>query len=155
MLRKAKSIDVSLPVQLHLKRRLHGFMLGTSSGRLGAPMYSVTAATFAAGALSLLVVARPADAQQPNQAAEIRRQVTGSFRFVDPGSSHPITVWFCRTPTAAPDTRIVFVMHGGDSQTALQACDLAAQSRERLEWNWKRSKRTRTSLDETHPRRLM
>ena len=70
-------------------------------------MGSLIAATFAASAL-LLLSARPADAQQPNPASEIRRQVTGSFRFVDPGSNHPITVWFCRTSTAAPDTRIVF-----------------------------------------------
>ena len=64
--------------------------------------------------------------QQPNPASEIRRQASGSFRFVDPGSNHPITVWFCRTSKAAPDTRIVFVMHGSDSQTARQACDLAS-----------------------------
>lgn len=88
-------------------------------------MGSLIAATLAAFALSLLA-ARPADAQQPNPASEIRRQVSGSFRFVDPGSNHPITVWFCRTSTAAPDTRIVFVMHGSDSQTARQACDLAS-----------------------------
>ena len=88
-------------------------------------MRSRIAATLAASALSLLAT-RPADARQPNPASEIRRQVTGSFRFVDPGSHHPITVWFCRTSTVAPDTRIVFVMHGSDSQTARQACDLAS-----------------------------
>ena len=87
-------------------------------------MSSRIAATFAASALSLLT-ATSADAQ-PNPASKIRRQVTGSFRFVDPGSQHPITVWFCRTSTVAPDTRIVFVMHGSDSQTARQACDLAS-----------------------------
>lgn len=88
-------------------------------------MSSRIAATFAASALSLLA-ARPADAQQPNPASEIGRQVTGSFRFVDPGSHHPITVWFCRTSKATPDTRVVFVMHGSDPQTARQACDLAS-----------------------------
>src|SRR6476619_4667897 len=119
------STDVSLPLRIHLKRRLHGVMLRTTAGRTRAPMCSLIAATFAASALSLLA-ARPADAQQANPASEIRRQVTGSFRFVDPGSNHPIAVWFCRTSTAAPDTRIVFVMHGSDSQTARQACDLAA-----------------------------
>ncbi len=87
-------------------------------------MSPLIVATLAACALSLLP-ARPADAQ-PNPASEIRRHVTGSFRFVDPGSNHPITVWFCRTSTATPDTRIVFVMHGSDSQTARQACDLAS-----------------------------
>ena len=89
------STDVSLPLRLDLKRRLYGIMLGTISGRTRAPMCSLIAATFAACALSLLA-ARPADAQQPNPASEIRRHVTGSFRFVDPGSNHPITVWFCR-----------------------------------------------------------
>jgi len=88
-------------------------------------MSSRIAATFAGSAL-LLLAAGPADPQQPNPASAIGRQVTGSFRFVDPGSNHPLTVWFCRTSTATPDTRIVFVMHGGESQTARQACDLAA-----------------------------
>jgi hypothetical protein len=88
-------------------------------------MCSLIAATFAATALSLLA-ATPTSAQQSNPASEIRRHATGSFRFVDPGSDHPITVWFCRTSRAAPDTRIVFVMHGSDSQTARQACGLAS-----------------------------
>ena len=88
-------------------------------------MSSLIAATLAASALSLLA-AGPADARQSNPASEIRHHVSGSFRFVDPGSHHPITVWFCRTSTAALDTRIVFVMHGSDSQTARQACDLAS-----------------------------
>ena len=61
-----------------------------------------------------------------SQARLVQGIGTGSFRFVDPGSNHPITVWFCRTSTATPNTRIVFVMHGSDSQTARQACDLAS-----------------------------
>ena len=87
-------------------------------------MRTLIAAAIASTALSL--AASRADARQPNAASEIRRQVTGSFRFVDPGSTLPITVWFCRTPTVASDARIVFVMHGSESQTARQACDLAS-----------------------------
>ena len=88
-------------------------------------MHGPIAVFLAASALAL-VSANPADAVQPNWASEIRRQVTGSFRFVDPGSHHPIVVWFCRPLTVAADTRIVFVMHGSESQTARQACDLAS-----------------------------
>ena len=87
-------------------------------------MRTLIAAATASTALSLLA-ANGADARQPNPASEIRRQVAGSFRFRDPGSNHPITVWFCRTPTVRSGTRVVFVMHGSDSQTARQACDLA------------------------------
>ena len=64
-------------------------------------------------------------AGQPN-VADIKRQTSGSFVFTDPGSHHPITVWFCRPPSLATDTGIVFVMHGSESQTARQACDIAA-----------------------------
>ena len=88
-------------------------------------MHCLIAVTLAASTLSVLSANR-ADAGQPNSASEIRRQVTGSFRFVDPGSTHPIVVWFCRPITMAPDTRIVFIMHGSESQTARQACDLAS-----------------------------
>ena len=88
-------------------------------------MRTLIAAAIASTALSLLAASQ-ADAQQPNPASEIWRQVTGSFRFVDPGSHLPITVWFCRTPTVASDARIVFVMHGSESQTVRQACDLAS-----------------------------
>ena len=73
-----------------------------------------------------LLSANPVNAGQSNTASEIRRQVSGSFRFVDPGSNHPIVVWFCRPLTIAPDAGIVFVMHGSESQTARQACDLAS-----------------------------
>ena len=88
-------------------------------------MRTLIAAAIASTALSLLAASR-ADARQPNPASEIRREVAGSFRFVDPGSHLPITVWFCRPPTVASDARIVFVMHGSESQTARQACDLAS-----------------------------
>jgi hypothetical protein len=65
-------------------------------------------------------------ASQPAGASAIKRQVSGSFVFTDPGSHHPITVWFCRPHSFATDTRIVFVMHGSESQTARQACDIAS-----------------------------
>ena len=85
--------------------------------------YRLSVATCAMFALGLLSANR-ADARQPS-AAVIKGQAAGSFQFVDPGSNHPITVWFCRPPTLTPDTRIVFVMHGSESQTARQACSLA------------------------------
>jgi poly(3-hydroxybutyrate) depolymerase len=86
---------------------------------------SLIAAVLAAGTPVLLTAIR-ADSGQPNSAFEMKRQVTGSFRFVNPGSNHPITVWFCRPHAITSDTRIVFVMHGGESQTARQACTLAS-----------------------------
>ena len=98
-------------------------MLATISGR--TRMGSLITATFTAVVLSLLAT-RPADAQQPNPASVTRRQAAGSFRCVDPGSNRPITAWFCRTSTTEPDTRIVFIMHGSDAQTARRACDLAS-----------------------------
>jgi poly(3-hydroxybutyrate) depolymerase len=69
---------------------------------------------------------RGADAQGQRSAAEIAHHINGSFRFIEGGTDHPITVWFCRTPTIGPETRVVFVMHGSESQTARQACDIAA-----------------------------
>ena len=87
-------------------------------------------ATCAIFALALLSASR-ADAKQPS-ASGIKGQSTGSFQFVDPGSNHPITVWFCRPPTLTSDTRIVFVMHGSESQTARQACSLATPHLETL-----------------------
>src|SRR4030095_11430472 len=65
-------------------------------------------------------------AGQPGVASDITRQTSGSFVFTDPGSRHPITVWFCRPPSLAADTRIVFVMHGSEPETARQACYIAA-----------------------------
>jgi hypothetical protein len=63
---------------------------------------------------------------QPGAASDITRQTSGSFVFTDPPSHHPITVWFCRPPSLAADTRIVFVMHGSESKTARQACEIAS-----------------------------
>ena len=74
----------------------------------------------------MIVCAGRAAAGQPSVASEINRQASGSFAFTDPGSHHPITVWFCRPPSLGTDTRIVFIMHGSESQTARQACDIAA-----------------------------
>jgi hypothetical protein len=82
-------------------------------------------AALSAGAL-MCPSARWADARQQSPASEISRRTTGSFRFTDPGTNHPITVWFCRAEKILPDTRIVFVMHGSESETARQACDIAS-----------------------------
>jgi predicted esterase len=72
-----------------------------------------------------LASARPAEALQANGPSEITRSAAGSFRFIDPGTNHPITVWFCRPAKIAPDARVVFVMHGSESKTARQACEIA------------------------------
>jgi poly(3-hydroxybutyrate) depolymerase len=80
--------------------------------------------------LSLMIVVAAAAVRPPagqsDGASAIKRQMSGSFVFTDPGSHHPITVWFCRTPSLVTDTRIVFVMHGSESETARQACDIAS-----------------------------
>ena len=76
-------------------------------------------------ALTFCHVAR-IDAGQARSASEIRDTARGSFLFIDPASNRPITVWFCRPSSIAPDTRIVFVMHGSESGTARQACDIAS-----------------------------
>jgi proline iminopeptidase len=78
--------------------------------------------------LSLLIVlaAVRLSPGQANDARAIARQTSGSFVFTDPASQHPITVWFCRPPLLATDSRVVFVMHGSESQTARQACDIAS-----------------------------
>ena len=67
-----------------------------------------------------------AEAGQGHSASEIRGVAKGSFLFLDPASSGPITVWFCRPPSITPDTRVLFVMHGSESDTSRQACDIAA-----------------------------
>jgi poly(3-hydroxybutyrate) depolymerase len=87
-------------------------------------MRSFALAFLALGALGL-ASARRADPSQTDAPSEITRRAAGSFRFTDPGTTHPITVWFCRPSTIAPDTRVVFVMHGSESKTARQACEIA------------------------------
>lgn len=66
------------------------------------------------------------DAGHVRQATAIRDISSGSFLFLDPASGHPITVWFCRPSSITPDTRILFVMHGSQSDTARQACQIAS-----------------------------
>ena len=66
------------------------------------------------------------DAQQVRSASEIRDIAKGSFLFLDPASNRPITVWFCRPSSITPDTRILFVMHGSEPETARQACEIAS-----------------------------
>jgi hypothetical protein len=65
-------------------------------------------------------------AGQAQSASRIRDEATGSFLFVDPGSNHPITVWFCRPSSITRDTRLLFVMHGSESRTSRQACEIAS-----------------------------
>jgi poly(3-hydroxybutyrate) depolymerase len=73
-------------------------------------------------ALALLINNAPVVSGQ-GAASDITRQASGSFVFTD---QHSITVWFCRPPSLGNDSRIVFVMHGSESQTARQACDIAS-----------------------------
>ena len=75
----------------------------------------------ASGILACWYVTRT-DAAQVRSAFEVRNIARGSFLFLDSASNHPITVWFCRPPSITPDTRILFVMHGSESETARQAC---------------------------------
>jgi hypothetical protein len=77
------------------------------------------------GVLALGYITRT-DGRQLRSASEIDGTANGSFQFVDPSSNRPITVWFCRTSSITPDTRIVFVMHGSESETARQACEIAS-----------------------------
>jgi poly(3-hydroxybutyrate) depolymerase len=78
-------------------------------------------------ALALVIgSANPVAAGQAGVASAVAHQTSGSFVFADPESDRPITVWFCRPPALGADTRIVFVMHGSESKTARQACDIAS-----------------------------
>ena len=88
--------------------------------RLRDPVVGVVAGLLACGCLS------HADAGQAASAAGIRDIARGSFLFLDPGSNRPITVWFCRPPSITPDSRILFMMHGSESETARQACEIAS-----------------------------
>src|SRR4030095_14801406 len=60
------------------------------------------------------------------EASEIRDKAKGHFVSHAPASNRPITVWFCRPSSITPDTRILFVMHGSESEKARQACELAS-----------------------------
>ena len=75
------------------------------------------------GVLACCYVTRTV-AGQVRSASEIRDVARGNFLFLD-SASKPITVWFCRPSSITPDTRILFVMHGSESETARQACDIA------------------------------
>jgi len=89
------------------------------------PVAGLTTPRFLALAL-VLVSADPVAASQTGVASAVAHQTSGSFVFTDPGSDRPITVWFCRPLALGADTRIVFVMHGSESKTARQACDIAS-----------------------------
>ena len=73
------------------------------------------------GAHELSLVATSARRAEP----ELPSSHSGSFRFVDAGhiTNHRLVL---STARAHATTRIVFVMHGSESQTARQACDLAS-----------------------------
>jgi predicted esterase len=88
-------------------------------------MRALFVAAFSVTALTLLS-ASPADIERQDTPAVPRREASGQFQFIDPGTQHPIKVWFCRTAAIASDTRIVFIMHGSESQTVRQACDIAS-----------------------------
>jgi poly(3-hydroxybutyrate) depolymerase len=74
-------------------------------------------------AIALVTINSASVAAGQGLVSDIARQAFGSFVFTD---RHPITVWFCRPPSLSADSRIVFVMHGSESQTARQACDIAS-----------------------------
>ena len=88
--------------------------------RLRNPVIAAVAAVFACCGVVRI------DARQLRSASEIRDIPSGSFLFIDSASHRPITVWFCRPASITPDTRILFVMHGSESETARQACEIAS-----------------------------
>jgi len=56
------------------------------------------------------------------------REPSGNFTFTDVrgNPSRPIVVWYCRSEFIDTDTNLVFVMHGSESRTAREVCELAA-----------------------------
>ena len=88
--------------------------------RLRNRVIAVVSGVLACGQLS------KAYAGQVASASDIRDVARGSFLFRDPGSNRPVTVWFCRPPSITPAARILFVMHGSESDTARQACEIAS-----------------------------
>lgn len=78
------------------------------------------------GGLLVFSCATRSDAGQAVSASDIRNKASGSFLFSDRGTDHPMRVWFCRPSSITADTRVVFVMHGSESQTARQACEIAS-----------------------------
>jgi poly(3-hydroxybutyrate) depolymerase len=52
---------------------------------------------------------------------------SGRFEFRVDAAPRPLAIWYCRPQAVGPDTRIVFLMHGGNPQTVRQACDLGGE----------------------------
>jgi len=73
-----------------------------------------------------ILVAPMAEAQARIDAA-LLREASGQFEFGGGAGREPMTVWYCRPARLGPDTRVVFVMHGGDPQTARHACTVAGE----------------------------
>lgn len=51
-------------------------------------------------------------------------ELSGRFEFKVDAAPRPLPVWYCRPPAVGPETRLIFLMHGGNPDTARQACDL-------------------------------
>jgi len=73
-----------------------------------------------------LFIGREAPAQVSID-SQLLRELSGRFEYRVQAARGPLVVWYCRPPTVGPDTRITFLMHGGDPETARQACDLARE----------------------------
>lgn len=56
--------------------------------------------------------------------ASLLKEPSGRFEFKVAAAPRPLTIWYCRPAALGPDTRVLFVMHGGNPETARQACDL-------------------------------
>jgi len=78
-------------------------------------------------AVALAALVSPRAEAQARIDAELLREASGQFEFRNDPGRQPMTVWYCRPATLGPDTRVVFLMHGGDPQTARQACTVAGE----------------------------
>jgi poly(3-hydroxybutyrate) depolymerase len=54
-------------------------------------------------------------------------ELSGRFEFKLDAAPVPLAIWYCRPSTVGPDTRVIFVMHGGNPETASQACDIGGE----------------------------
>jgi hypothetical protein len=101
-----------------------GFPSVSSTREWGSMRLRNPAIAIVSGLLACCSATRT-DAGQGRSVSEIRDKASGSFLFLD-AAKRPITVWFCRPSSITRDTRILFVMHGSESETARQACELAS-----------------------------
>ena len=58
---------------------------------------------------------------------QLVREASGRFELKVDAVARPLTVWYCRPPTVGPDTRVIFVMHGGSPETARHACEIGGE----------------------------